>query len=299
MDPSLHPVPDPTAWRDRLVDRVTPRQQRWLTGPAEARRLAEEAVDQRLPDSEVWLVRDGEREEGAVWTGVDHGDLVVYDVLATDPADVGLVRDLVLAEARTRGLRGVWASSAPDDPVRVVFTGDPAFRLASTQMLLGLSEPPPASTAALTAMTDAEFAVFLDGEVESYAQERHAAGEPWETALDVSRTQLAELLPDGLASPEQHLFTVRADGEPVGRLWLSTSRPAVFVYDVEIDEAHRGKGLGRAAMNAGAGWARDRGAPAIALNVFGHNRAARALYDALGYAVIEDHFRASFEEAEA
>ena len=60
-----------------------------------------------------------------------------------------------------------------------------------------------------------------------------------------------------------------------------------FVYDVAVDEAQRRRGYGGGLMRAGAVWARQQGSPALGLNVFGYNHGARALYDALGYDVVE------------
>ena len=57
----------------------------------------------------------------------------------------------------------------------------------------------------------------------------------------------------------------------------------VFVYDVEIDERHRGRGLGRAAMLKAEEQAHARGIGRMELNVFGGNDVARGLYRSLGY----------------
>jgi len=56
-----------------------------------------------------------------------------------------------------------------------------------------------------------------------------------------------------------------------------------WVWNIEIDDAHRRKGLGRKAMLLAENLARDNGANSIGLNVFAHNRVARNLYQSLGY----------------
>ena len=62
-------------------------------------------------------------------------------------------------------------------------------------------------------------------------------------------------------TPGHTLWIVEADGERVGLLWLaerdSGGRRVIFIYDVEIDDAHRGKGYGRAAWS----WPRSRPGP--------------------------------------
>ena len=83
------------------------------------------------------------------------------------------------------------------------------------------------------------------------------------------------------------LAIVEADGEAVGHVWFAESsrndRRTIFVNDVEIDEAQRGRGLGRAAMGLVEDEARARGIDRVELNVFGGNTAARSLYRSLGY----------------
>jgi GNAT superfamily N-acetyltransferase len=70
-------------------------------------------------------------------------------------------------------------------------------------------------------------------------------------------------------------------------LWIARHSPSAhFVYDVAIEQALRGHGYGRAAMNVLAAWSRERGSKVLALNVFGQNRVARNLYRSLGYRVV-------------
>ena len=57
----------------------------------------------------------------------------------------------------------------------------------------------------------------------------------------------------------------------------------LWIYEVRVDPAQRGKGLGRALMQFAAEEARRRSLPRVALNVFGGNDAARGLYRSLGY----------------
>jgi len=105
-------------------------------------------------------------------------------------------------------------------------------------------------------MSEAEFDLFRDQSVTSYAAERAAAGEPPDVADRIAREQLAQLLPAGRRSPDQHLFAARQDDQHVGDLWLATSTPTFYVYDVVVREGLRGRGLGRELMVAGATWAR-------------------------------------------
>jgi ribosomal protein S18 acetylase RimI-like enzyme len=113
-------------------------------------------------------------------------------------------------------------------------------------------------------------------------------GMPRAIAEKKSEDDHASILPDGLATSGHAIFMVEVDGEVVGHLWVaergSPDRRIFFVYGVEIDEAHRGRGFGRRTMLLAEGEARARGIGRMELNVFGGNDLARGLYRSLGYA---------------
>jgi ribosomal protein S18 acetylase RimI-like enzyme len=139
-------------------------------------------------------------------------------------------------------------------------------------------------------MTAAEYDTWIEDTTVWYAEERAAAtGMPPDVSLEKARAQIATLLPDGQATTGMYLLVVVDDTDAeVGILWLGPhpDRPeTLYVWDVSIDEQFRGRGFGRAAMLAGEDVARDAGAIAIGLNVFGANTTARRLYDSLGYDV--------------
>jgi GNAT superfamily N-acetyltransferase len=137
-------------------------------------------------------------------------------------------------------------------------------------------------------MQDDEFADWLPLMRDRYAEDMigHAALPP-ERARSKAVDDVERLFPGGEPSPDQLLFVIEADGEPVGNLWLAerddSFHRAVFVYDIRVDESQRGKGYGRAAMVFAEEEARRRGHDHVALNVFGGNEVARSLYRSLGY----------------
>jgi ribosomal protein S18 acetylase RimI-like enzyme len=137
-------------------------------------------------------------------------------------------------------------------------------------------------------MTDREFAAFRARAVHDYAIEKVAAGEwPQERAAALAEEQTATLLPDGKST--DGMFIVMAEVEeigPVGYAWLALNRPEVssaWIYDIAIDEEHRGKGYGRALLNGLEQVAREHDLESIALNVFAGNDYARRLYERAGY----------------
>ncbi|MEO8278378.1 MAG: GNAT family N-acetyltransferase [Ideonella sp.] len=141
----------------------------------------------------------------------------------------------------------------------------------------------------LRRMSQPEYVVWLAEAIPEYAADKVASGE-WadDVALALSRKEFDELLPDGVETAENHLFTVSsAQGTPVGVLWFAVKTKfdarIAYVFDVVIHEEHRRKGHARRAFLAMEDEVRKLGLTGVALHVFGHNTGARALYEALGY----------------
>lgn len=142
----------------------------------------------------------------------------------------------------------------------------------------------------LHAMTDAEYAAFVAEAVPEYGAEKVAAGQ-WSAAEApaLAAKSFASLLPDGRATPDHFLFTVRTDeGEAVGVVWYAIEARAgartAYLYQIRLFPACQRRGLGEAAMRALEADVAARGLAGIGLHVFGHNTRARALYEKLGYA---------------
>lgn len=148
-------------------------------------------------------------------------------------------------------------------------------------------------TAAMTVlapMTADEYQAYAAEAVPAYALEKVAAGQWSESeAPALARKSFDELLPQGLATPDHHLFTLRESpsGVAVGMLWIAQqqhgAKRIAYVYDVSIRPEHRRKGHAGRAFRALEDEVRARGLAGIALHVFGHNHAAQALYARLGY----------------
>lgn len=141
----------------------------------------------------------------------------------------------------------------------------------------------------LRPMSDAEYATWFEQAVRDYAADKVASGQ-WAQAqaLALSRKEHDELLPQGMRSADNHLFTItNTQAEPVGMLWFAVqtrwSTPIAYVYDIAIWPEHQRQGHASRALLALEQEARARGLHGVALHVFGHNSAARALYAKLGY----------------
>jgi GNAT superfamily N-acetyltransferase len=144
-------------------------------------------------------------------------------------------------------------------------------------------------------MTEVEYHAFLMWAIPDYAEGLVQAGNvPAGEGLPAAEMQFAEFLPQGLATPDQHLFSLldAEQGIQVGSLWVGVRReggqPLAALYDLLILPPFRRQGYGFQALFALEEWVRARGLLAIALHVFGHNHAARALYQKAGYRVQED-----------
>jgi ribosomal protein S18 acetylase RimI-like enzyme len=287
------------ARRIRLVAFAT----RWTGDEGEARKLADRELAPFAPAapasaaSEVLTVVEAGRPRGHVGVTVAGGP------------DRGRVEEVWIAPGHRRrglgaaGLRAGLAWLAAHGARRVVTTVDgrlPAsaalragWTVLSQRMVLDLADghpPAPPQGFVARAMTRAEFAPWRDAAVDGYAESIVASGTLAPAAARrKSEDDFAALLPAGVATPNHSLHVIEADGRAVGTLWLAHHQPGrrTFVYDIEVREAERGRGYGRATMLAAARLADSAGDGAVGLNVFGHNTAALRLYDSLGYEVAD------------
>ncbi|WP_010097519.1 GNAT family N-acetyltransferase [Ornithinibacillus scapharcae] len=73
----------------------------------------------------------------------------------------------------------------------------------------------------------------------------------------------------------------------IGILWVyiqdKNQEKQAYIYDIELDEDQRGKGLGKATMLALEEYAKSENIKQIRLHVFAHNQRAIALYKKMGY----------------
>lgn len=144
----------------------------------------------------------------------------------------------------------------------------------------------------LQPMNETEYQEYLAISIADYAQENVKAGR-WnsEEALQKATQEYADILTDGLNTRNQYLFTIidEQTGTTVGMLWFAATERAneqvAFVYDVIVYEQFRRLGYGEQAFLALETKARELGLKKIGLHVFGHNAAARAMYEKLGYVV--------------
>ena len=136
-------------------------------------------------------------------------------------------------------------------------------------------------------MAEEEIRSWLASERSHYIEERARSGEERVQAVERADQEIGQLFPDGSPAPGQNVYRVLDDATVVGTLWVGQQYDAPpgqwWVYNIQIDEPYRGRGLGKATMLAAEVKARELGAARLGLNVFGHNEVARRLYEGLGY----------------
>lgn len=140
------------------------------------------------------------------------------------------------------------------------------------------------------------FVRFAAGEASALAD--FLAGEPWpfHTIATVQRQDVLERVAGGYYDDET--YWIVADGERAGLVRLFDLEDATPMFDVRISAAHRGKGLGRAAVR----WLTDRlfGEFPPVERIEGTTRqdnvAMRRVFVRCGY-VKEAHYRKAWPDA--
>lgn len=140
----------------------------------------------------------------------------------------------------------------------------------------------------LVPMPAQRYAAWMEHTIGQYAADLIRLGREPDTARAEAARDVAAYFPHGAPLPGHHLLEIREDADGVvGYLWIGPSATGVvedwWVWDVFVDEQHRGKGYAREALQRGEEIAVSHGATRIGLSVFGFNTGAQALYDSLGY----------------
>lgn len=96
---------------------------------------------------------------------------------------------------------------------------------------------------------------------------------------------------DRAAAPKAWLMT-RIDDRPAGVAFVSVSGDIAMIHAIEVADAYRRRGAGRALMSGAATFAVDNGAAWLALAVTKANAGANTLYQSLGMKVVAGyHYR--------
>jgi ribosomal protein S18 acetylase RimI-like enzyme len=94
-----------------------------------------------------------------------------------------------------------------------------------------------------------------------------------------------------LDEPNILVLVAERDGEVVGYAyagvegndWMSLRGPAGVLYDIVIDPAHRGQGVGRVLLDAALAALEAKGAPRVVLSTAERNEPAQRLFARAGF----------------
>jgi ribosomal protein S18 acetylase RimI-like enzyme len=148
-------------------------------------------------------------------------------------------------------------------------------------------------------MTQEEFSSYRRRAISQYAAELVRAGASTAEQAEQQATRESDAyLPDGADTGAMALLVGETAGEPVGVVWVGPApagRAGWWIYDIEVEPAQRGRGYGRALLEAAEREAKRRGGHSIGLNVFGGNDVALSMYESSGYEVAAIQMQKRFD----
>jgi ribosomal protein S18 acetylase RimI-like enzyme len=145
-------------------------------------------------------------------------------------------------------------------------------------------------------MTAAEFDGFRSRSIKEYAAAHVRVGD-WspDQAEELAAKETDDLLPGGIDTPGMLLLAAEtANAGLIGTVWVALAAPqksGAWICQIEIVPEQRGKGYGRALLQAAERETAQQGAKTIGLNVVGANVIARHLYESSGYEIAALHMR--------
>ena len=138
-------------------------------------------------------------------------------------------------------------------------------------------------------MREDEFGAYVASAESEYALDLERDGlMERDEAREKARRDFASLFPAGRLAEGQFVRVIEdaETGAPLGRIHyaeMPRDSGRAWLYEIMLEEEHRGRGLGRQAMLLFEREARGHGFRRAGLNVFGVNARARHLYRSLGY----------------
>ncbi|WP_405017160.1 GNAT family N-acetyltransferase [Kitasatospora sp. NBC_00070] len=271
-------VVEQSRWRDGFEQRALARYR--AAGCSEPLALA--LLERALKGSEDWTVAT----DGTGWIAVGIRD--------DDGTPVGRIHELTVEQGRAWAER--WCAEQGARRVEVRLTGGPGQFAGypvrgQTRMRAAAEHPglPPGLT--VRRLTEQEYPAWYAAETAAYVADIVRAGALTpEQARQKSDQDFERYLPQGYLTPGHAIYAFEADGEVVGTGWVNHAfLPGVtFGFSLEVHPEHRGKGYGRAAMAVGEWATRQGGDDVMMFNVFGGNEVAMKLYDATGFAVLDE-----------
>jgi ribosomal protein S18 acetylase RimI-like enzyme len=142
----------------------------------------------------------------------------------------------------------------------------------------------------LSPMTQHQFEEYLSFSINNYAQEKiKGEGLSPKDADNVAKESYKKLLPNGINSDDNFLYSVIFENQAIGWVWFAKQDERNdhigFIYDIYLKENFRGKGHGIKLMALIEIEIKSKGLNKIKLHVFGHNTIAQKLYLKSGFQI--------------
>jgi len=147
----------------------------------------------------------------------------------------------------------------------------------------------------LESMQQEDFDSLLEDEIRNYAAEHVRNGNwPEEGSLERSRKEFEALLPNGVHTPDQYIWSILEKNKKTGLLWIHVKDNKAFIYNFFIHEEFKGKGYGKQALAAMDEKLKSMGVDSVALHVFGDNLIAQELYKKMGFTITDLHMQKKY-----
>ena len=150
---------------------------------------------------------------------------------------------------------------------------------------------PPSDAVGIRKATSADIAVI--GRLGALLVRTHHDFDPQRFMAATSRTEQAygSFLGTQLGEPNIVILVAERDGEAIGYTYagvegpdyMSLRGPAGALYDIVVDPAHRGQGVGRMLLDATIEALKARGAPRVVLSTAERNTIAQRLFEHAGF----------------
>jgi ribosomal protein S18 acetylase RimI-like enzyme len=147
----------------------------------------------------------------------------------------------------------------------------------------------------LVPMQQEDFDRVIEDEIRGYAAEHVRNGNwPEEGSLERSRKEFESLLPQGIHTPDQYLWSLMDGDRKIGFIWIHVKEGKAFIYDFLIHEEFRGKGYGKQSLTAMDEKLQSMNVASVGLHVFGDNITAQELYKKMGFGITGIHMQKKY-----
>jgi len=142
---------------------------------------------------------------------------------------------------------------------------------------------------------------FLEETIKDYAKGLAKANDlNIEEAMEMSKRQIEQALYHQKETTQTKIVTIFDEtiNQAVGGIWfvINTEKMTAYSYQIFVDEKHRGKGYGKAALSELHNFCKTQNIKRTSLSVFGWNTLAFDLYKKMGYEIVQIVMKKDLDE---